>query len=111
MVKLPGVIAKDTMSAMVKFAEMFQESSLDFISYDKCSLLLSSCMQDAIHDISFEEKGGIASRDQCEAVSKKQDALREAAAAEQQQKIADEALEHQAEDRGRDSCRGSEKPG
>ena len=34
------------------------------------------------------------------AVSKKQAALREAAAAEQQQKIADEALEHQAEDRG-----------
>ena len=27
MVKLPGVIAKDTMSAMVKLAEMFQESS------------------------------------------------------------------------------------
>ena len=45
------------------------------------------------------------------AVSKKQAALREAAAAEQQQKIADEALDHQAEDRGRDSCRGGEKPG
>ena len=45
------------------------------------------------------------------AVSKKQAALREAAAAEQQQKIADEALERQAEDRGRDSCRGGEKPG
>ena len=25
MMKLPGVIAKDTMSAMVKLAEMFQE--------------------------------------------------------------------------------------
>ena len=50
------------------------------------------------------------------AVSKKQAALREAAAAEEQQKIADEALEHQAEDRGRDSCQGGdnrrvEKPG
>ena len=32
------------------------------------------------------------------AVSKKQAALREAAAAEEKQKIADEALEHQAED-------------
>ena len=45
------------------------------------------------------------------AVFKKQATQREAAAAEQQQKIAYEALEHQAEDRGRDSCRGGEKPG
>ena len=37
MVKLPGVIAKDTMSAMVKFAEIFQESSLDLISYSMVS--------------------------------------------------------------------------
>ena len=34
MEKLPGVVAKDTMSAMVKLAEMFQESSLDVIGYD-----------------------------------------------------------------------------
>ena len=34
------------------------------------------------------------------AVSKKQAALRETTAAEEQQKVADEALEHQAEDRG-----------
>ena len=37
MVKLSGVIAKDTMSAMVKLAEMFQEASLDFISYSMVS--------------------------------------------------------------------------
>ena len=42
------------------------------------------------------------------AVSKKQAALREATAVEEQQKVADEALNHQAEDRGRDSCRGGE---
>ena len=37
MVKLLGVTAKDTMSAMVKLAEMFPESSLDFISYSMVS--------------------------------------------------------------------------
>ena len=37
MVKLPGVIAKDTMSATVKLAEMLQESSLDLISYSMVS--------------------------------------------------------------------------
>ena len=37
MVKLPGVTAKDTMSAMVKLAEMFQQSSLDVISYSMVS--------------------------------------------------------------------------
>ena len=37
MVKLQGVTAKDTMSAMVKLAEMFQQSSLDVISYSMVS--------------------------------------------------------------------------
>ena len=37
MVKLSGVTAKDTMSAMVKLAEMFQQSSLDVISYSMVS--------------------------------------------------------------------------
>ena len=37
MVKLQGVVAKDTMSAMVKLAEIFQESSLDLISYSMVS--------------------------------------------------------------------------
>ena len=37
MVKLPGVVAKDTMSAMVKLAEMFQESSLDVIGHGMAS--------------------------------------------------------------------------
>ena len=37
MVKLPRVTAKDTMSAMVKLAEMFQQSSLDVISYSMVS--------------------------------------------------------------------------
>ena len=31
MEKLPGIVAKDPMSAVVKLAEMFQESSLDVI--------------------------------------------------------------------------------
>ena len=44
------------------------------------------------------------------AVSKKQAALREVAIAEDQQKMADEALEHQTEDRGRHSCQGGEEP-
>ena len=37
MVKLSAVTAKDTMSAMVKLAEMFQQSSLNFISYSMVS--------------------------------------------------------------------------
>ena len=40
MVKLPGVIAKDTMSAM-ELAEMFQESSLDVISCSMVSLSMT----------------------------------------------------------------------
>ena len=37
MEKLPGVVAKDTMSAMVKLAEMIQESSLGVIGYGMVS--------------------------------------------------------------------------
>ena len=38
MVKLPGVTAKDMMSAMVKLAEMFQQSSFGYvISYSMVS--------------------------------------------------------------------------
>ena len=81
MVKLSGVTAKDTMSAMVKLTEMFQQSSLDVISYSMvshsmtiswekvCRAMLSFFavqLNAGFHDISFEEKGGIASRDQCE---------------------------------------------
>ena len=42
MVKLSGVTAKDTMSAMVKLAEMFQQSSLDVISYSMVSSMTIS---------------------------------------------------------------------
>ena len=120
MVKLPGVIAKDAMSAMVKLAEMFQESSLDFICYGivstlsddfrekvlcraQCSLLLcpAECRMQFVMSLSrrkaalqAETNASLANQ---AAVSKKQAALRETTAAEEQQKIADEALEHQAE--------------
>ena len=35
--KLPGAIAKETMSAMVKLAEIFQQSSLDAIDHSMVS--------------------------------------------------------------------------
>ena len=37
MVKLSGVTTKDTMSAMAKLAEMFQQSLLDVISHSMVS--------------------------------------------------------------------------